>query len=30
MDVLDEIFEGVPDVDRKKITYSNVKALYQL
>lgn len=30
MEVLDEIFEGVPDVDREKITSGNVKALYQI
>ncbi|HIG40660.1 MAG: amidohydrolase family protein [bacterium] len=30
MEVLDEIFEGVSDVDREKITSGNVKALYQL
>lgn len=30
MDVLDEIFEGVPDEDREKITVGNVRALYRL
>ena len=28
--VLDEIFDGVPDADRAKITRENVKALYRL
>ena len=28
MDVLGEIFEGVPEADRRKITRDNVKALY--
>jgi len=28
MQVLDEIFEGVGDDDRRKITRDNVKALY--
>ena len=26
--VLDEIFEGVPDADRNRITHDNVKNLY--
>jgi predicted TIM-barrel fold metal-dependent hydrolase len=29
-DVLGEMFEGIPDEDREKITYANVKALYGL
>ena len=29
-DVLGEMFEGIPDGDREKITYTNVKALYDL
>ncbi len=30
LEVLDEIFEGVPDADREKITSTNVKSLYKL